>query len=185
VAANLWKVIHVQSAFWCNEPTVSCCYGKSVLDNWRVTASAVAKELHISTVIMQKQHSSSLMSWSRNSDESCHLGFWLFHDNAPAHKSFVAQQALCDCEFVQLNHPAYRPDLALSDYFLIRNLKCHLRGTWFTDDKSLAIAVEAWFESQNKKFYFRGINSWEEKLKKCVDVAGRRRICRKMTVYVT
>ena len=87
-----------------------------------------------------------------------------------------AQQALRDCEFVQLNHPAYSPDLALSDYFLIRNLKCHLRGTWFTDDKSLAIAVEAWFESQNKKFYFRGINSWEEKLKKCVDVAGRRRI---------
>ena len=54
-------------------------------------------------------------------DESCHLGVWLFRDNAPAHKSLVAQQALCNCDFVQLNHPAYSLDLARSNYFLIRN----------------------------------------------------------------
>ena len=63
------------------------------------------------------------------------------------HNSFVAQQARCDCEFVQLNSPAYSPDLAPSDYFLIRNLKLHLRRTWFIDDESMKIAVEAWFES--------------------------------------
>jgi len=50
--------------------------------------------------IMQNQHSSYLISSSRNSDESCHLGVWLFHDNAPVQKSLVAQQALCNCEFV-------------------------------------------------------------------------------------
>jgi len=89
-------------------------------------------------------------STSRNIDESCHLAVWLFQDNAPLHKSLVAQQALCDCEFVQLDHPAYSPDLAPSDHFVTRNLKYHLSGTWFTDDKSLKIAVEAWFESQNR-----------------------------------
>jgi len=111
------------------------------------------------------------MSSSRNIDESCHLGVWLFHDNAPAQKSLVAQQALCSCEFVQLNHPAYSLDWAPSNYFLIRNLKYRLRGTWFIDDESLKITVEAWSESQNRKFYFQGINSWEQKLKMCVDVA--------------
>jgi len=60
-----------------------------------------------------------------------------------AHKSLVAQQALCDCEFVQLNHPVSSLDLAPSNYFLIRNLKYHLPGTWFTDDESMMIAVEA------------------------------------------
>jgi len=66
----------------------------------------------------------------RNSDKSCHLGVVSpFHDNAPAHKSLVAQQALCNCEFVQLNHPAYSPDLAPSDYFIVRNLKYRLHGT--------------------------------------------------------
>jgi len=43
--------------------------------------------------------------------------------------------------------------------------------TWFTDDESLKIAVKAWFESQNRKFYFQGINSWKQKLTICIDVA--------------
>jgi len=71
----------------------------------------------------------------------------------------VAQQAVCNCEFVQLNHPAYSPDLAPSKYFLIRNLKYRLLGTWFIDDESLKIAVNAWSESQKRQFYFHGINS--------------------------
>jgi len=62
-------------------------------------------------------------------------------------RTLVAQQALSDCEFVQLNHPAYSLDLAASDHFLIRNLKYLLRGTWFTEDESLMIAVKAWFET--------------------------------------
>jgi len=121
--------------------------------------------------ITQNQHSSYSMSSSRHSDESCHLGVWLFHDNAPAHKSFVAQQALRDCEFVELNCPAYSLHWAPSDHFLIRNLKYRLRGTWFIDSESLKIAIEARSESQTRKFYFRGINSWEQKLKICIEVA--------------
>ena len=68
------------------------------------------------------------MSSSTNSDECCHLGVRLFNGNTPAHKSLVAQQALCDC-VVQLNHPAYSLDLSPSNYFLITNLKYRLRGT--------------------------------------------------------
>jgi len=30
---------------------------------------------------------------------------------------------------------------------------------------------KAWSESQNRKFYFQGINSWKQKLKICIDVA--------------
>jgi len=50
-------------------------------------------------------------------------------------------------------------DLGPSNYFLIRNLKYRLCGTWFIDDESLKIAVKAWSESQSRKFYFQGINS--------------------------
>jgi len=131
-----------------------------------VTIDSVTPYLpYVFVCSMQNQHSSYSISSSRNTDPSCHLWVWLFHDNAPAQKSLVAQQAVCNCEFVQLNHPAYSTDLALSDYFLIGNLKYRLRGTWFIDNESLTIAVEAWFESQNRKFYFQGTNSWEEELK--------------------
>ena len=51
-------------------------------------------------------------------------------------------------------------------------MKYRLHGTWFIDDESLKIAVKAWSESQNKKLYFQGINSWEQKLNIFIDVAG-------------
>ena len=56
------------------------------------------------------------------------LSVWLLHDNAPVHKSLVAQQAVRDCGSLQINHPAYSPDLAPSDCYLFRNLKSHLHG---------------------------------------------------------
>jgi len=69
-------------------------------------------------------------------------GVWLLHDNAPIHKSMIAQQAVRDCGFVQLDHPAYCPDLAPSDYFLFCNLKSHLRGVRYPDDEALKEAVK-------------------------------------------
>jgi len=69
--------------------------------------------------------------------------------------------------------PCLQSRLGFHDHFLIRNLKYRLRGTWFIDDESLTIVVDAWFGGQNTKFYFQGINSWQEKLNKCTDVAGK------------
>jgi len=103
--------------------------------------------------ITQNQHSSYSMLSSRNNDKSCHLGVWLFRDNAPLHKSFVAQQALCNCELVQLNHPAYSPDL--TQWLLIGNLKYRLYGTWFIDDKPLKIVVERGLRVKTKNFIFK------------------------------
>ena len=40
------------------------------------------------------------MSSSRNSDESCHLGVWLFHDNAPSSWNLVYRRGITEdrCE---------------------------------------------------------------------------------------
>ena len=43
-------------------------------------------------------------------------GVLLLHDNAPVHKSRVAQAAIHGCRFEQLNHLPYSPDLAPSYY---------------------------------------------------------------------
>ena len=97
-------------------------------------------------------------------------GVLLLHDNAPVHKSRVAQVAIHECKFRQLNHPPYSPDLAPSDYYLFRNLKSHLRGTRFRDDDELKAATEAWFEDQIDDFYFKGIDCLKEKWAKCIEV---------------
>ena len=80
----------------------------------------------------------------------------------PLCTSPVAQAAISECKFEQLNHPPYSPDLALSDYYLFRNLKSHLRGTRLRDDDELKAATEAWFEDQIDNFYFKGIDCLKE-----------------------
>ena len=44
-------------------------------------------------------------------------GMLLLHNNAPVHKCKFVQTG-----FVELSHPAYSPDNALSDYYLFSNL---------------------------------------------------------------
>ena len=57
-----------------------------------------------------------------------------------------------------VNHPAYSPDLAPSDHFLIRNLSYHLRGTSFRPivDESLKIAVKGQVSESKQKILFSG-----------------------------
>ena len=97
----------------------------------------------------------------------CHLGSVVFHNN----ESVVVHQALHDCGFVQLNHPAYSPDPGPSDYFAFRNPKLRICGTRSTDVESRKVTVEAWFDRQNGKIFFQCVNNVEEKWKKCTDVA--------------
>ena len=50
-------------------------------------------------------------------------GMLLLHDNAPIHKCDIVQAAIRQAGFIELNHPAYSPDIAPSDYPLFPNLK--------------------------------------------------------------
>ena len=99
-------------------------------------------------------------------------GVLILHDNAPVHKARVAQAAITECGFEQLNHPPYSPDLAPSDYFLFRNLKSHLRGNRYSNNAEIIHAVESYFDSQEKSFYLEGISSLKVKWQKCIDVRG-------------
>ena len=89
--------------------------------------------------------------------------------------------AHCNCEFVQMNHPSYSPDLAPSNYFLIRNLKYHLHGTRFTDDESDDRYRGMGWESK-QIIIFLGHKQLRRKVEKMHWCC--RTICRKMTVCV-
>ena len=53
----------------------------------------------------------------------------LLHDDAPVRKcNIIIQIAIRKAGFVELNHPVYSPDIALSDYNLLSNLNKFLRG---------------------------------------------------------
>ena len=74
----------------------------------------VLKELH--AAVKQKRR------------EKLRRGVLLQHDNAPVHRSHVAQDAARECGFHQLNHPLYGPDLAPSDFWLFLALEKIFRG---------------------------------------------------------
>ena len=54
-----------------------------------------------------------------------------------------------------LEHPAYSPDLASSEYHLFGPLKDVLRGRRFTSDEGVKKAVHEWLAAQPKTFFYK------------------------------
>ena len=67
---------------------------------------------------------------------------------------------------VSVNHPAYSPDLAPSNYFQFRSQKPRLRVIQFTNSETLKIAVKAWFDSQDGEYYFARHKHFRRKVQK-------------------
>ena len=55
---------------------------------------------------------------------------------SPVHKCMITQQAVRDCGFIQLDHPAYSHDRTPNDYYLLTNLKSHLVGICYSVNES-------------------------------------------------
>jgi len=86
-------------------------------------------------------------------------GVLLHHDNAPAQTSAVATAAIRECGFQLLNHMPYSPELAPTDYHVLRSLKDSVHGHNFYSDEEVIHAVNDWFEQQDKKFSMDGVIS--------------------------
>ena len=51
------------------------------------------------------------------------ISWILHHDNAPAHTALSVRKFLATKQLTVLEHPAYSPDLAPSDFFLFSKIK--------------------------------------------------------------
>ena len=81
----------------------------------------------------------SLIEWLRSvilekRRDKISRGVLLLHDNAPVHKCNIVQAAIRKVGFVELNHPAYSPDIAPTDYHLFSHVKKFMRGKNFGSD---------------------------------------------------
>jgi len=57
----------------------------------------------------------------------------LHHDNVPAHMALSVREFLATKQITVLEHPAYSPDLAPSDFYLFPKIKEILKGRHFYD----------------------------------------------------
>ena len=96
----------------------------------------------------------------------------LQHDNARPHTSRQTQDALAQLKLPALPHPAYSPDLALSDYFLFFQLKKHLKGNHYDSDEEVVAAVRQWCREQSSEFLADGIRQLVRRWQLCVDRDG-------------
>lgn len=99
-------------------------------------------------------------------------GILLLQDNAPVHRAQVAMDALHDSGFTEIDHPAYSPDLAPSDFYLFPKLKKELRGRRFIDSSEVTSATEAFFNQQDKSFFSDGLKLLKIRYEKCVSLKG-------------
>ena len=76
----------------------------------------------------------------------------VFHqDNARAHTSLITRQKLLQLEWDVLPHPPYSPDLAPSDYYLLRSLQNFLNDRTFTSNHVVNHLIQ-FFASKDQKF---------------------------------
>ena len=96
----------------------------------------------------------------------------LLHDNAPAHRAQQAVQTAEQCGFEILQHPAYSPDLAPSNFFLFPNVKKSFKGRRFHDNEDAIEAVEDWLGAHSGSFFSQGLLKVKERWQKCVTLHG-------------
>jgi histone-lysine N-methyltransferase SETMAR len=71
-----------------------------------------------------------------------------------------------------LLHPAFSPDLELSDYYLFRSMAHFLRGKKFQSVADVEVAVEEFFASKDKEWFYQAFKELAEKLVKPIEHEG-------------
>lgn len=101
----------------------------------------------------------------------------LQHDNARPHTANLTKLAVQELGWEVLQHPAYSPDLAPSDFHLFRSLQNALNGISFKNDDEIRNWLENWFASKPANFFKHGIEMLPERWEEVVNNGGQYLIC--------
>jgi [histone H3]-lysine36 N-dimethyltransferase SETMAR len=94
------------------------------------------------------------------------------HDNARPHVHKDVQNKIKSLNWEILEHPAYSPDLAPSDYYLFLSLSNDLRNRQFKEERDLKEYLSSFFRSKSPEFYERGINDLPRRWRMVIDSHG-------------
>ncbi|UYV60704.1 hypothetical protein LAZ67_1001972 [Cordylochernes scorpioides] len=100
-------------------------------------------------------------------------GVLFLHDNARPHTSCKTVSTIIKLGFEVLEHPAYSPDLAPSDYFLFGLLKMELKGKRFDSDEDVQKVMQDFFHTLPKSAYKEGNYKLPERWRRCIESQGK------------
>jgi hypothetical protein len=82
-------------------------------------------------------------------------GVLLLHDNV--------QATICQTGLVELNHSAYSPDIAPSDYHMFLHMKKFLHGKNLSSNDEVIRTVEGYLSDLDSKFFSNGISALHDR----------------------
>jgi histone-lysine N-methyltransferase SETMAR len=97
----------------------------------------------------------------------------LQQDNAHPHTVKNTLQKIEELEGIELlPHPTFSPDLAPSDYYLFHSMAQFLHGKMFQSVADIEVAVEEFFASKDKEWFYQAFKELAEKWVKTIDHEG-------------
>jgi len=96
----------------------------------------------------------------------------LHHDNAPAHMALSVREFLATKQITMLEHPAYSPDLAPSDFFLFPNIKEILKGRHFDDIDDIRGSTVATLKAIPQNQFRNCFEEWTRRWHRCIASQG-------------
>ena len=99
-------------------------------------------------------------------------GWWLHHDNAPAHTALSVRQFLTKNGMTPLTHPPYSPDLAPCDFFLFPRMKKALKGKRFADIEEVQKKTTESLKAITSQEFQNCFQQWKTRLDKCIASNG-------------
>jgi len=97
---------------------------------------------------------------------------YLQHDNARPHTAAVTVAKMQSLNLIRIPHPPYSPDLAPSDFYLFRPMKCSMKGKSFSSAEEVQQHIESWCDDKPRRFFADGINKLPRRWRKCIEHRG-------------
>ena len=99
-------------------------------------------------------------------------GVLLLHDNARPHTAHLTINTILQLNWEVLEHPAYNPDLAPSDFRLFGPRKNALKGRRFATEDEGKEAVHDWLSRQPQTLFSNDIKKLTDRWAKCIEKKG-------------
>ena len=99
-------------------------------------------------------------------------GLLLHHDNASVHTAAVTLDFVAANDFQLVIGPPYSPDLAPCDWFLFYYVKWQLKGKQFQNVEDARAFIEGVILDIPQSTWSGVINSWFERMVRCVQAEG-------------
>ncbi|KAA6390732.1 MAG: hypothetical protein EZS28_013742, partial [Streblomastix strix] len=87
----------------------------------------------------------------------------MFSGKSPVHNSKIAKNYVKDTILHRVDHPAYSPDLAPSDFWLFGDLKRSMKGQRFQEQEQLENFVKGWLAGQSEAKLKSVFDQWRDR----------------------